>query len=295
MSRVVTSDFVKSVSKGAQTAFMKGLMHAPVDWPKYAMRISSSQLTETYPWLGEVAKPREWTDQRVPHDLSEYNFTVTNKLYEGTIVVERTALEDEQYGQIMPRAQSMGEAAAQYIDELVGTALMNGFSTDCYDSQYFFDNDHSEKSSGTQSNLGTSALSGAAVTAGIAEMRQFKDDQGRYLNISPDTMIVHPDEEGTAMEIIMSDRDPDNANNPVNVNKGRFKLVVTPFLTSGYWVLAKTSGVIKPAMWQERTPVEFTSDDSSLFDDDVYKFGVRFRGRAALTNWRLAYGSTGGN
>ena len=291
MARIVRPDFVAAISKAANTALMQGFAHAQVQWPKIAMLVKSDGPSETYPWFGEAHKPRVWTDQRIAYDLSAYDFTLTNVKYEGTMRIEKEALEDDRFGQIVPRATSMGEAARQYIDELVFTALKDGFTTDCYDGQYFFDDDHSEKNSGTQSNLGTVALSGAAVTAGIAEMRQFKDDQGRYLDMVPDTMIVHPDEEGQAMEILLSDRDPDNANNPVNINKGRFKLVVTPFLTTGYWILARTSGAMKPAMWQDRVPITPQMDDSHLFDDDYLQYGVRFRGVAGLTNWRLAYGS----
>ena len=289
--RIVRPDFVEAISKAANTALMQGFAHAEVQWGKVAMLVKSDGPSETYPWLGESHKPREWIDQRIPYDLSEYSFTLTNKKYESTMDVEKEALEDDRFGQIVPRAMSMGEAARQYIDELVFTALNDGFTTNCYDGQYFFDDDHTEKNSGTQSNLGTVALSSAAVTAAIAEMRQFKDDQGRFLDIVPDTLFVHPDEEGTALEIFKSPKDPDNANNPVNVNQGRFPVVVTPFLTSGYWVLARTAGAMKPAMWQERVAIEMQTDDSHLFDDDYLQFGVRFRGIAGLTNWRLAYGS----
>ncbi len=291
MSRVVRPDFVEAISKAANTALMQGFKHAEVQWTKAAMLVKSDGPDETYPWFGESHKPREWIDQRVSYDLSEYSFTLVNKKYEGTMRVEKEALEDDRFGQIVPRAMSMGEAARQHIDELVFTAYNDGFSTACYDGQYFFSASHTEKLSGTQSNLGSVALSGAAVTAGLAAMRVFKDDQGRYLDIVPDTMFVHPDEEGTALEIKLSDRDPDNANNPVNVNKGRFNIIVTPFLTSGYWVLARTSGAMKPAMWQDRVPIEMQTDSSHLFDDDYLQFGVRFRGIAGLTNWRLAYGS----
>ena len=289
--RVTRGDFVEAISKAANTALMQGFAHAEVQWTKAAMLVKSDGPDENYPWFGESHKPRPWTDQRVSYDLSQYDFTLTNVKYESTMRVEKEALEDDRFGQIVPRATSMGEAARQYIDELVFTAYNNGFSTACYDAQNFFSASHSEKNSGTQSNLGSVALSGAAVTAAIAEMRQFKDDQGRYLNIVPDTLIVHPDEEGTAKEIKLSDRDPDNANNPVNVNKGGFNIIVTPELTSGYWIAARMAGAMKPAMWQDRVSIEMQTDDSHLFDDDYLQFGVRFRGVAGLTNWRLAYGS----
>ena len=289
--RVVSSDFVKSVSKGVQTAFMTGFQHAEVQYPKVAMTINSTQKIETYAWLGQVSKPREWIDQRVARALTEFYQTVTNKKYEDTLVVEVDALEDEQYSQITPRAMSMGEAGRQYIDELIFTVMKDGFTTDCYDAQCFFDDDHSEGDSGTQSNLGSVALSGAGVTAGRAEMRQFKDDKGRYLDIVPDTLIVHPDEEGTAREILGSDRDPDNADNPVNINKGLYDLVVTPYLTSGYWVMARCKGYLKPFIWQDYIAIQFETSEARRFSDDVIDYGIRFRGRATTGDWRLAYGS----
>ncbi len=291
MSRVVSSDFVKSVSKGVQTAFMRGFKHAAVQYPSVAMTINSTQKIETYAWLGQVSKPREWIDQRVARALTEYYQTVTNKKYEDTLAVEVDALEDEQYSQITPRAMSMGEAGRQYIDELVFTVMKDGFTTDCYDDQYFFDDDHSEGDSGTQSNLGSVALSGANVVAGRAAMRQFKDDKGRYLDIVPDTLIVHPDEEATAEEIIKSDKDPDNANNPVNVSKGKYNLIVTPYLTSGYWVLARCNGYLKPFIWQDYVSIQFETSEARRFSDDLIDYGIRFRGRAAMGDWRLAYGS----
>jgi len=72
------------------------------------------------------------------------------------------------------------------------TLIVNGASSVCYDGQYFFDNDHSEGDSGTQSN----ALSGAAATgtqptaaeaeaalmACVAAILGYKDDQGEPMN-----------------------------------------------------------------------------------------------------------------
>ena len=291
MSRVVSTDFVKSVSKGVQTAFMAGFQHAEAQYPRFAMTINSTQKIETYAWLGQVSKPREWIDQRIARALKEFYFTVENKKYEDTLAVEVDALEDEQYSQITPRAMSMGEAGRLFIDELCFTALNDGFTVNGYDATTFFSATHSEGDSGTQVNLGTVALSGANLTIARAEMRQFKDDKGRYLDVVPDTLFVHPDEEGQATEILNSPKDPDTADNPVNVNKGRYDLIVTPYLTTGYWILARCKGYLKPAIWQDYIPIKFETSEARRFSDDVIDYGIRFRGRAALGDWRLAYGS----
>lgn len=292
MARIVSSDLVKSVTKACQTALMEGFEHASAQYLKIAMVVPTTQKTVTLPWLGEAHKPREWTDRRIPHDLTEYYISGTVKKYEDTMQVERESIEDDQYGQIMPRARSMGEAGGLYIDELIFTELNDGFSTACYDGQNFFSDTHSEKNSGTQDNLTTVAISNAAVTAGHAAMMQFKDDQGRYLGIQPDTLIVTPTDRATALKIINSDWDPDNANQQANPSKGIYNLIVTPYLTAGHWVLAKLKSPIKPLIWIERTKVEFQSDDSMWFTDDVMQYGIRFRGLPKLGNWRLCYGSS---
>ena len=297
MARLYTSDLTKSVTKGVRTEAMKGFAEAEVQWPKIATLIKSTLPIETYAWLGAVAKPHEWTGMREVHSLPEYNFTVTNLRYAATMGVDVPALEDEQYGQIPLRARSMGATFARYLDELAFTQLDNSFDATnypCYDEHAAVDTTHSERDSGTQSNLGGVALSGAGVTAGIAAMRIVKDDAGKYLNIWPDTLVVHPDEEGTAIEIVNSNKDPDNANNPVNVNRGRFQIVVSPHITSGRWFLLATKGVLKPLLLQERIAAKVEVDETRRFMEDVIYYGVRWRGATAHADWRGLYGSYSG-
>jgi Mu-like prophage major head subunit gpT len=56
--------------------------------------------------------------------------------------VERTALEDEQYGQIRLRIQSLAEAAARHKEQLVFELVRDGFEARCYDGQPFFSSAH---------------------------------------------------------------------------------------------------------------------------------------------------------
>jgi phage major head subunit gpT-like protein len=97
----------------------------------------------------------------------------------------------------------VNDLASRYLShraKLLSTLILGGAATACYDGQYFFDTDHAEGASGTQSNKLTvdiSALPTAThgsttapaagelahcILQGIAAIVGFKDDQGEPLN-----------------------------------------------------------------------------------------------------------------
>ena len=67
---------------------------------------------------------------------------MTNKLYEATVDIPRTAFEDDELGVYSPLFSEMGYAAATHPDEIVFGLLAAGRTTDCYDGKKFFAADH---------------------------------------------------------------------------------------------------------------------------------------------------------
>ena len=61
------------------------------------------------------------------------------------------------------------------------------------------------------------------------------------------------------------------------------------------WFLLDTSRPVKPMVFQERIPYEMQrrdgATDSTVFDLDEYRFGIRARVNAGFGLWQLAYGS----
>ncbi|MBV2360991.1 Mu-like prophage major head subunit gpT family protein [Thalassococcus sp. CAU 1522] len=61
------------------------------------------------------------------------------------------------------------------------------------------------------------------------------------------------------------------------------------------WFLLDTSKPVKPIIWQEREKYEFTqltrADDTNVFINDEYLYGVRARVNAGFGLWQLGYGS----
>lgn len=116
-------------------------MYTPM-WPKLATLVPSTTSTETYAWLGEFSRIREWIGERQINRMKSHGYALSNKKFEATEGIPREYIEDDTYGIMMPKFQDMGYAAATHPDEMTFALLAAGFNTKCYDGQNFFDTDH---------------------------------------------------------------------------------------------------------------------------------------------------------
>lgn len=139
-----------------KVAFNTGFRNAETNWDKVATLVPSTTKEEKYGWLGQFPRLREWVGDRHVKSMAAHDYSIRNKKYEATIGVPRDDLEDDTYGVYTPLMQEMGFAAATHPDELVFALLAAGFTTTCYDGQYFFDTDH-PVGDGTVSNMQTGA------------------------------------------------------------------------------------------------------------------------------------------
>jgi phage major head subunit gpT-like protein len=139
---IINAASIASLFQGYNASFNKGVLAAPSLYKEVAMVVPSTTSETNYAWLGQFPKLREWVGDRVFKNLEAYSYTVKNKLYESTVKVKRTDVEDDQYGVYGPLMEEMGRAAGDHPDELIFALLSLGFSTPCYDGQFFFDTDH---------------------------------------------------------------------------------------------------------------------------------------------------------
>jgi len=244
---------------------------------------------------------RKWIGDKVVKALEAFKYTIVNHSFEATVAVRRDDIEDDNLGIYGPQAQMAGWSAKQWPEELVFDLVNNGFTSECYDGQYFLDTDH-PVAGVSVSNKGTVALSCATQAAVIASygaartaMMSLKDEEGRPLNVVPDVLLVPPALEAIALAIMNNDRLEDGKTNPY---KGTAKVVVSPRLTSSTaWYLLDTSKPVKPFIFQERKAPVFVQqtgeDNDDVFMRGEYKFGAEARGNAGYGLWQLAYGSTG--
>ena len=140
---IINSTVLDAFFRGAKTLYDTAKLGAPAHATKVAMTVGSTGRDETYGWLGQFPRMREWIgDERVIQQLAAHGFTITNKKFESTVEVSRDDFEDDRLGVFKPLFQTMGYEAAMHPDEMVFKLLASGFTETCYDGQPFFDTDH---------------------------------------------------------------------------------------------------------------------------------------------------------
>ncbi len=304
---LVKSDISNLLLAGIRTEFFRAYdsTEGMSDFQNVCTIVDSGKDTETYAWLGSTPKMREWKDERLPQALLEHSYSIKNKTWEASIAVDRAAIEDEQYGQIRVRVQSLAEEVRRHADEVVFGLLKDGFTGLAYDGKAFFANDHSEGDSGTVDNLGSGAISASNLKASIIAMRKFKDDKGKPMGVVPNVVCVSPDQQWDALELTRSPIQvyagiPSTASSSgsdyINVLQGSVTVIVSPYLTdSTDWFLLDTRGAVKPLIFQSRMPVEFASlenESETGFMRDQYIYGVRARYNVGYGLYQRAYGCT---
>lgn len=302
---LITSSSISAMFSGFHAKFREGYQAATPVYERLATMAPSTGEQETYAWMADVPRFREWLGERTYNNLAAHNYTLLNKDWEDSFAVPRNKIEDDSYGIFGSRFQALGEASRLWPDDMLLTALEAGDTSLCYDGQYFFDTDHPtnlfDVNMGTQANL----LTGAALTqttyyAAKAAMQKFKSESGEKMGIIPDLLIVPPALEKTAKEIIKADTiaqvfgSNTAAAAPSNVSKGDVDVMVWERLTSDTtWYLLCTKKPVKPFVFQQRKAPEFVDKGTDSRDEDVFKrkqflYGADSRGNMGYSLWFLA-------
>lgn len=122
--------------------FNEGLSLIKPQWDEVAMKVSSNTKVNTYGFLGQFPKMREWVGERQRKAMQAQGTSIENKLFEATVSIPRTDIEDDQAGLFRPMFKQAAQSAAELPDDEVFGLLRKGTSTLCYDGQNFFDTDH---------------------------------------------------------------------------------------------------------------------------------------------------------
>lgn len=139
---LVNSATLQALRVGFQTEFQNAFDAVPQMRGRVAQTVRSSTAVNTYGWLKGLTGLREWIGQRQIDNLSEASYTLVNRHFEKAVAVNRNAIEDDNLGMYSAGFSMMGDGAARLPEELVWGLLKDGFSTNCWDGQFFFDTDH---------------------------------------------------------------------------------------------------------------------------------------------------------
>ncbi len=176
--------------------------------PLISNYFTSDQSEEEYAWLGMPPAMREWIGGRQAKDLRDDSLTIKNKVFEATLRFRLEDLRRDKTGQVQVRINELVERTQAHWASMLSTLIANGSTGVCYDGQYFFDTNHSEGDSGTQSNkisVDISALpttvhgsttapspeeAAQAAIQGITQICTLKDDQGEPMNETANQFLV---------------------------------------------------------------------------------------------------------
>ncbi len=139
---IINSSNLKTAFTGFKASFQNGFAGVKPDYMPFTLTVPSSTSQEEYGWLGQGTVFREWLGDRVIQNLKNHTYTIKNKKFENTVGVPRDKFEDDQYGIFSPLMAQLGQDAANHPCDLLYALLTSGFSTNCYDGQFFFDTDH---------------------------------------------------------------------------------------------------------------------------------------------------------
>lgn len=122
------------------------------------------------------------------------------------------------------------------------------------------------KDGATWSNSTSGALDKTEFDGARAAVAKLTDEFGEPLELNADTLIVHPDEARTALELAEADvsvvETTNGATNITNVFKGLVTVIVTPRMKSGDWVVVDSRfPPITLVEW--RSPEPHVADDMS--------------------------------
>jgi len=263
-------------------------------------RFGSNQASETYAFLGQNPRMREWIGGRQAKGLRGNSMTIANKHYEATLEIQVKDLRRDKTPQLRARMAEFAQEGDAHWGTLASALIVAAPSALCYDGQYFFDTAHVEGDSGTQDNDITcdiSALPAAvhgvvtapsieemqqAIVKGIAQILSFKDDRGRPMNSQARSFTVTVPiglyiPALAAVNAVRTAAMQNNAN-PSALGNFNINIEMLPELTwTDSFAVWRDDSPIKGIILQQETDVQTKMKDESsefAFDNDAIQMGI---------------------
>ena len=213
-------------------------------------------------------------DQAIAPITRDYDFTIRALGYK----ITEKLFDWELYGQLMKFEQALRESAENdtqtfgfgILNNATGTSVSTGF-----DGLSLANTAHTRLDGGaTQANRPTSfgALSVSTLQTGLTQFKKWNNDRGRPIMSNPIILLIPPDLEFSAREILDSQLRADTANNTINVlNRFGLEIRVSRYLASTtYWALIGDKHDMN-LLWAKRPETGSETD----FDTDTIKRKVR--------------------
>jgi hypothetical protein len=233
---------------------------------------------------------------RAEHSVIGLGFAITREAIEDNLYESKSELMGQNLSRSMGETKELRGASVLNLAFDAGTTIGDGVSL-CNAS-------HPLQFGGTVSNTVSADIADTSIKNAITSIRtDFVDDRQLKIKVSPQKLIVHPDDAFDAFEILKSDLSTttvsfgtDGISNTNNVNslksKGFFNdIMVYDYLTdtNAWFILTDVDyGLVH---WQRR-PLEIDMEYTDPYTGNIITTATE-RYAFMVGNWRKVYGSAG--
>lgn len=304
---MITNTYINALSRVLRRAFFTTAQKVPEFYP-VVFNVIDEGRGNPRPFIDEMTlagfgtlseKPQ---GERLNYDEAYEGF-VTRYVYvtyAGGYRISKEMMQEDAQGIIPRLPQALAYAARQTVELRVWDILNLAFDPNVTggDGKPLCADDHPLKGGGVyDNNLGATALSPTAIqTAIINGFDLLKDDRSLPIVRTAKFLVVPPNLEKTALEIIKSAYVPGTANNEVNIQYERLQVVVSRYLTSTTaWFVLGNKGEDEGdhhhlnVYWKWKDNFEQEKD----FDTKSLKNSLDFRFTYGWSDWRGVIGSQG--
>lgn len=283
LNTTVRASFFSSYEASAQTTLYRQL--ATIE--------PSGSRSNTYPYCIDSGAIREFTGERHINSLAQGTFVVTNKRWELTWGINKDDVADDETGTLMRKVRQGGAKFAQHPDKLLAAVL--SANPTCMDGLALFHATHYRDPSNTSGSTYANTFTGMPLTSANAALARATGlsllaPDGEPLSPNLRTLLVPPSLEAEARRIAQAVYLPSDAGTASqdNIWRGVFNVIVWPRLeaiSSTTWYLCDLDSGERPLIFQERDPLEFTTqfnpDDPQVFMRNEWLWGGTYRAVAA--------------
>jgi hypothetical protein len=297
-------DFTPLIEVGLSRVFKEALPTYPLIYKKWLATVQAKEWIEDEDLVtGFGAMPEKpignpfTTDSPKIGTVKQY----TMKAYGLGFVIEHELRKWDKYSVFGRITRKLAWSGQDRKNITAYAILNNGFSTadavyTTYASEALFSTSHALLRGGTAKNAPTTAVavSYLGLQEAMTDFRLLTNEDGLYIMLSPECLIVHPSKAWIAETQLQSQYRTGNANMEKNTLSGKLKIHDSPYLTSqtAYFVLSS-----KQLLRDNAMSFHMGEDLSMRRDYERSTWNLTFQmygsWRVAVYHWYGTWGSQG--
>jgi hypothetical protein len=204
--------------------------------------------------------------------------------------------EDDRWEVIDKLPADLADAGMDHMERLGHDVWNNAFTTTKYtatDMAALCSTSHSALKSGiVRSNSGTNDFTHAGLEASLIQLMLLTDENGRFIPMNPDTLLIHPSKLYEAQRLLESRLEPFTTDNQINTmqsSRTGISIVASPYLTNQDNYFLFDSKLLDVRFFRRKGMTPNTSTDDTTFD---MKMTSHYRAGVGVWNWEAVYGNS---